>query len=140
MAGGERREPLTLPLPAQGPEGAGEGEELSSPYSYLTPAPHFCPSTWYGGNPPSMPPKASQVMWGFFVSLFFGVHGVFVCFKKRKQQPTALCISLSLSKARVMVPRPTGKAHLRSPLRHKEESWPFEKTHIKLLNGVVSAS
>lgn len=48
MAGGERREPLTLPLPAQGPEGAGEGENCFT--SRFLPHPHFCHPTWYDRN------------------------------------------------------------------------------------------
>lgn len=37
MAGGERREPLTLPLPAQGPEGPSPPHSHRIPHSHVTP-------------------------------------------------------------------------------------------------------
>ena len=65
MAGGERREPLTLLLPA---ERARRGQERGkNPFTslFLHHPPHFFyHSTQYDKNPPSMPYRASQITWG----------------------------------------------------------------------------
>lgn len=77
MAGGERREPLTLLLPA-GRARRGQ-ERAKNPFtSLLLPYPptFIIPHGMTGILPLC---RTSQIMWGFFFPLF---SGMYVCFKK----------------------------------------------------------